>query len=391
MNKLWWIIGMLCCLLSACSTDSIKRAEFANIQLSLTNGALQKVVVERIDPSEIITIDSVLCDHQGNALIRIAPEGIEMLLLQFSNHTTIPVLITKNSNISISADYKNISTSFTVEGGLESEYITSYFKRFFQDQQQSDSLAHLLNQVDFTTDDASNRNKLINSFNRLFLQHHLFADSMIRCHPSALSNLLILYQSIGNQRIFNYNSDSTLFFLVDDSLTKYYPENAHVLKNHERISEFRKTLAMRQIANQRLQVGNAAPDFSLPDIQDQPFTLNSLRGKTVLIVFWASWDMKFKSHLEILKTMYQDYKKYGFEIVAVSMDETKEFWQNAVTAQKTSWINVSDLKNTHSPLVKMYNLNDDLPIFYLIDENGIIIAQQPSMREIDDLLYEKLM
>lgn len=391
MNKHLFFLCIIACLFSACQNDTVKRAELAHIQLSLQNGADQKVIIERIEATEIVTIDSVICDASGKASIRIEPEDVDMLILQFANHAFIPLIAEKNSHISVTADYNDINATFSITDGYESDIITAYFRQLFRSQKQADSLGVVLNNATASPDFESTRSQLIQSFENLFIIHKHFADSVIRRHPSALSNLFILNQNIGRQRIFDISTDSSLFFLVDDSLTKRFPQNAHVLKNHERVNDFRKTLLVQQLAAQRLSVGHQAPDFSLTDIDGKAFTLSQLQGKIVLIAFWASWDGKFRNDLEMLKIMYNDYKKRGFEIVAVSMDEKDNFWKNAVDAQKVSWINVSDLKNIHSPLIQLYNLDENLPVFYLVDAKGFIIAQNPSMREIDDLLYEKLM
>lgn len=389
MNKKLLTLCMLVCILSACFNNSVKRAELAVIQLTLQNGANQKVIIERIDPTEIVTIDSAICDQSGKATIRIEPNDIDMLILQFSDHSFIPLIIEKNSHTVVSADFNNIGTSFNISEGFESEVINPYFRHLFNTKAQSDSLAFALNNATTNSDYEKTRSILIQKFDDLFNAHKHFSDSLIRRRPSALSNLFILNQNIGKQRIFEIQNDSSVFFLVDDSLINHFPKNEHVIKNHERVNDFRKTIVIQQLAEQRLSVGNQSPDFSLVDINGKVVTLNQFRGKTVLIAFWASWDGKFKNDLEILKIMYNDYKKKGFEIVAVSMDEKENFWKNAVASQKVSWINVSDLKNVHSPLIQLFNLNDDLPIFYLVDEKGIILAQKPSLREIDDILYSK--
>ena len=55
--------------------------------------------------------------------------------------------------------------------------------------------------------------------------------------------------------------------------------------------------------------------------------------------------------------------------------------------QNAKWVNVSDLKGAASPLIQLYNLSEKLPVYYLIGSDGIIMAQFPSMMEIDEMLY----
>lgn len=389
MKKIF-VALMASLMLVACQSDSVKRAELAYIQINLQNGGFQNIIVEKITPKEIVVIDSVTCDKNGNALIRLIPNDEEMLLLQFSNnHSFIPLIVNKNTTTTVTADFRNIESTFCITDGFESEHITHYFRHLFRDKKLSDSLAEVLNEATISPDFSKIREATISMYNEIYHNHKSFADSMIRNYPAALSNLFILNQSIGKQRLFEMTTDSSLYFLVDDSLTNRYPSNEHVLRNHEIVGNYRTALVVKKMAQQRLSSGNKAPDFILKDIHGQDFSLNSLRGKDVLIIFWASWDGKFRNDLSMLKTMYKDYKNSGFEIVAVSMDEKEKLWKNAVEHQQVSWINVADLKGVHSPLVRMYNLGNELPEYYLIDKEGIIIAQHPSMVEIDDVLYQQ--
>jgi alkyl hydroperoxide reductase subunit AhpC len=84
--------------------------------------------------------------------------------------------------------------------------------------------------------------------------------------------------------------------------------------------------------------------------------------------------------------MYDDYKGKGVEFIAVSMDQDETTWKEAVKKQRVKWLNVSDLKSSSSPLIQLYNLPDKLPVYFLIGHDGIILAQYPSMMEIDSIL-----
>jgi peroxiredoxin len=175
--------------------------------------------------------------------------------------------------------------------------------------------------------------------------------------------------------------------LIDRNLFGRLPDNPHVIKFHEEVAAYKQELAVKQLAAQRLAPGNKAPDFSLFYLSGKWITLSDFHDKIVLLSFWASWEKGTPNNLEMLKIMYDDYKGKGVEFIAVSMDKDETIWKELVKKQRVKWLNVSDLKSSASPLIQLYNLPEKLPVYYLIGHDGIILAQHPSMMEIDELLY----
>jgi peroxiredoxin len=129
-----------------------------------------------------------------------------------------------------------------------------------------------------------------------------------------------------------------------------------------------------------LEKGYRAPEISLPDLNGKEVALSSLKGRLVLIDFWATWCSPCVEEQTELARLYKKFKSSGFsngkgfEIYGVSLDAKKPNWENFVKAKKISWIQVSDLKFWKSPVAKTYNIQE-LPYNILIDGNGIILAK----------------
>ena len=125
---------------------------------------------------------------------------------------------------------------------------------------------------------------------------------------------------------------------------------------------------------QKTGIGVVAPDFTMNDTEGKPVQLSSLRGKIVLIDFWAAWCGPCRQENPNVVKLYQQYHSKGFEILGVSLDRTKEDWLKAIAADKLTWIHVSDLQYWQNAAARLYGVNA-IPQSYLLDKDGKIIGK----------------
>jgi peroxiredoxin len=132
--------------------------------------------------------------------------------------------------------------------------------------------------------------------------------------------------------------------------------------------------------SQGLEIGNTAPDIRLPNPKGDTVKLSTLRGKVILIDFWATWCSPCVKEQPELAALYKRYKYSvftngkGFEIYGVSLDNKKAAWESGIKKLNINWIQVSDLKFWTSPVAKTYNIQA-LPFNVVIDGKGTIIAK----------------
>lgn len=122
-------------------------------------------------------------------------------------------------------------------------------------------------------------------------------------------------------------------------------------------------------------IGAIAPDLAFPDPDGNIRKLSDLRGKVVLLDFWASWCRPCRGENPHVVAMYQKYHDKGFEVFSVSLDRDKESWKRAIAADGLVWPNhVSDLKYWSSEAARTYGVSS-IPSTFLLDQNGRIIAK----------------
>lgn len=130
-----------------------------------------------------------------------------------------------------------------------------------------------------------------------------------------------------------------------------------------------------------INTGNKIYDISGENPEGNTLTLSELRGKIVLVDFWASWCQPCRMENPALKAAYANYKNAefskgkGFEIFSISLDSKKNDWVKAIEKDQLPWTyHICDFKGWYSALADQFEL-ESIPANLLIDKDGIIIAK----------------
>ncbi len=139
-------------------------------------------------------------------------------------------------------------------------------------------------------------------------------------------------------------------------------------------AEISRLLTERIARFRALAVGAVAPDLAGPTPAGAVLKLSDLRGRTVLVDFWASWCGPCRVENRHYTGLYRRYRDAGFEILAVSVDQNGPAWKAAIAKDGATWRHISDLTGWKTPLAAAYNVAA-LPASFLIDATGKIIAK----------------
>ena len=129
--------------------------------------------------------------------------------------------------------------------------------------------------------------------------------------------------------------------------------------------------------------------IKLPTVKGDSLTLASLKGKVILLDFWASWCGPCRTANRHLVKLYAKYKLQGFEIFSVSLDEDKNDWQRAIAKDKITWLQVIDPRGWNAQTGIRWNISQ-LPTTYLINKKGDVVSIDLEGKELEESVKQLL-
>ena len=279
--------------------------------------------------------------------------------LDFMGYTSLDLILDK-SDVDIFVDDSNSLFEFTVNGSDDTEILKSIENKITNYRSEIREL-----NINFVEASQNRDFELVNSIQSEFdFKKNQFELSLKDYLSSAKSSLAVLvtadYLDIEENLIF--------WETIYNNYIEEFKDNSY-FKNFEN-----KLIKIKSIS-----IGSVAPDIILNDTSGVPISLASLRGKYVLLDFWAAWCRPCREENPNIVENYNNYKSYGFDVYQVSLDRTKEDWIRGIKQDKLPWINVSDLKYYQSEAAELYNV-DRIPSAFLLDPDGKIIAKHTDLR-----------
>jgi len=165
------------------------------------------------------------------------------------------------------------------------------------------------------------------------------------------------------------SKDFATYQSIVNQLSRCFGESPTIQALQKNFVQIKK----QEEAKNVLAPGKPAPDFEETKPDGTKMKLSDLKGKVVLLDFWASWCGPCRRENPAVVKLYEKYKDQGFTVLSVSLDKKKENWLGAIKKDNLSWPNhVSDLKFWQSRVGKIYGVGS-IPFTVLIDAEGNII------------------
>ena len=137
------------------------------------------------------------------------------------------------------------------------------------------------------------------------------------------------------------------------------------------------------------KTGEQVPDIQLKDVNGVTQKLSDLKGKVVLIDFWASWCTPCRLSNREMRPIYNSYKKKGFEILGISLDKNEEDWKKAVKGDRIKWLQVTEAGGWEAPVALAWKI-EQLPASFLIDKDGKLVMLDPTKKQLEAELKKLL-
>ncbi len=312
--------------------------------------------------------DSAALDH-GYFTFKGKADTAEMCTITLGNQSKRFFL----ENGKISMLIKKDSLRYALISGTKTQDEYNYFQ-----DQLSKTVTDQMSIVDKAYDSANSRknkkamDSLDKFYNGLDLEQKQLVMDFTKANPGSLVAPFEIYIN------FSYNPRL-------GQLDSLYQQ----LDTTVRLSYYGRLLQELIEKTKLTAIGNPAPDFTSNDANDKPVTLSTFKGKYILLDFWASWCGPCRLENPNVVKAYHKYHDKGFEIFGVSLDDTKSDWIQAIKKDGLDWTQVSDLKGWNAPVVSLYGVNG-IPMNYLLDKNGIIVAKGLRGEELDSKLAELL-
>lgn len=323
---------------------------------SLSQGGYKNFVGTKIDKKGNYSIKGTL-PSKDYYVLRVGKQHINLILRD-------------SSKIRVNADAKNMFAFHTIAGSDESAAVNDFVANMLAFNQKRDSMAAYMK--NFPDQQAA----VNQSFQQEYMTFSAYKQRYIAQNANSPALLPVISTLDLDKEFATYEA---IIKQLDNSFRGCPTITAT-------IAEFEKQKKINQTKGP-LGTGKPAPDFTQNDQKGNPIKLSDLRGKVVLIDFWASWCGPCRQENPNVVRLYDKYKDAGFTVLSVSLDDNKERWEAAILKDNLKWPNhVCDFKKWSNEAAKLYQVGG-IPFTVLVDREGNIIDTKLRGVQLEQALH----
>jgi thiol-disulfide isomerase/thioredoxin len=380
MKPLFYALAVSAALYSC--GDSKNSSGF-ELKGNLLNSKGESVYLEKLSQSGTVVVDSAAINDKGDFVLNNYSPTVGFYRLRINNANFAMLVLDSAQKVTIKGDARDLGNTFTAEGSADTKLFLEYNAMAQNQKRRTDSLENIFRtalitqKLDSLTADSLSK-ELQKPYETMIAQYSDKVAQKVRENASSFASIMAIQQLKPENYMDVYKA-------LDQGLQQKYPGSEDIKSFHAMVQQTQMMVARAEAT----KVGNEAPELILPTPDNKELALSSLRGKVVLIDFWASWCGPCRKEMPNVKLVYQKYKDKGFEIYGVSLDKDRNAWLEAIEKDGLKWPQVSDLKFWQSEAAQTYAVQS-IPHTVLIGKDGKIIASGLRGAELESKLAEVL-
>lgn len=370
------LVGFICV---GCNTQTPE--EVFTIKGSIDNQSGKTVFVQQFINNTPSNIDSVIVTPNGDFQLEVSLPNTDFYQLYIADDNAMVFIGEVGKSININAKAGKLQSAI-ITGNEDSELMNNFNQQFNVFLARRDSIGKLVST-------GTPQQLVMQQMNELSTNVIAFITNFVEQHYAspAVLNALSKLDPIEHMALYK-KAEQALEPKIGQSF--YFQGLQKQIASAQLQAEQLK--AQQELEAQRdqlLAIGNPAPEIAMENPLGEIKKLSELKGKVVLIDFWASWCKPCRMENPNVVKMYNRYKSKGFEIFSVSLDKNKLAWQNAIQQDNLTWTHVSDLQFWQSAAAQQYGVNS-IPFTVLVDQKGNILAKGLRGAQLEQKLKEIL-
>ncbi len=386
MKRIFLKFALAGLVLSGCGSGNSADPGYS-IDGIIRGAANQTLYLEFFDGTTPVSLDSLTLSKTGEFTFKMKEKlALNFYRISLSAQEYFILATDSTETPYIEADLPDMLRNYAVTGSPETSLLLDFYRT---SDAYEDKMLQLRDQREVLekSDTAA-----LNALNKKIItgqaEYQDYLQNFVDMHSSSLAALAVLSK-------LDIQKDIARFKAVETGLRPRMKAHPFFVDRLAiQIQGIEQQLAQQKAQEAQeakaLKGGDAAPEITMNNPEGTPMSLSALRGKVVLLDFWASWCRPCRAENPRIVQLYNKYKNKGFDIFSVSLDQNQQKWKNAIAQDGLIWNNhVSDLAGWRSAAAALYGVRS-IPFTVLLDRYGNIIATRLTGEKLEAKLAEIL-